>query len=227
MFFRNFRPLAAEACALRWNRRTDGLGGWLTRTAPPCASVRCVRPPAGCPRPSSTAGSAPPAVTATMCSATALSARGASFPELDNDPDRLQAPLIRRNGELVEVGWDERCEPRSTDCGNYYSQHRQDRRLPQWPNAHTVSGGLYSPQLQIAGPLKVRLVFSASTLGPDAQAGGVRMPLRQPFAFTVPDLDRTDHTVIIGANPLVVQRQCRHRRRFPRQAQGAAPRRVG
>ena len=33
--------------------------------------------------------------------------KGASFPELDNDPDRLDGPLIRRDGELVEVGWDE------------------------------------------------------------------------------------------------------------------------
>ena len=33
--------------------------------------------------------------------------KGASFAELDNDPDRLTAPLVRRDGELVETGWDE------------------------------------------------------------------------------------------------------------------------
>ena len=33
--------------------------------------------------------------------------KGASFPELDNDPDRLTAPLVRRDGELVETSWDE------------------------------------------------------------------------------------------------------------------------
>ena len=32
---------------------------------------------------------------------------GASFAELDNDPDRLRVPLVRRDGELVEAGWDE------------------------------------------------------------------------------------------------------------------------
>ena len=33
--------------------------------------------------------------------------KGASFAELDNDPDRLTAPLIRRNGVLTEATWDE------------------------------------------------------------------------------------------------------------------------
>ena len=33
--------------------------------------------------------------------------KGASLAELDNDPDRLQKPLVRRDGELVETSWDE------------------------------------------------------------------------------------------------------------------------
>ena len=32
--------------------------------------------------------------------------KGASFPELDNDPDRLDTPLVRRDGELVELAMD-------------------------------------------------------------------------------------------------------------------------
>ena len=31
--------------------------------------------------------------------------KGASFPELDNDPDRLDKPLVRRDGDLVETSW--------------------------------------------------------------------------------------------------------------------------
>ncbi|HKH51590.1 MAG TPA: molybdopterin-dependent oxidoreductase, partial [Mycobacterium sp.] len=33
--------------------------------------------------------------------------KGASFAELDNDPDRLAGPLVRRDGVLTEAGWDE------------------------------------------------------------------------------------------------------------------------
>src|SRR6201997_4069343 len=33
--------------------------------------------------------------------------KGASFGELDNDPDRLTRPLVRRDGVLTEATWDE------------------------------------------------------------------------------------------------------------------------
>ncbi|MBJ7386053.1 MAG: molybdopterin-binding oxidoreductase, partial [Mycolicibacterium sp.] len=33
--------------------------------------------------------------------------KGASFGQLDGDPDRLTAPMVRRDGELVEATWDE------------------------------------------------------------------------------------------------------------------------
>ena len=40
--------------------------------------------------------------------------KGASFAELDNDPDRLTRPLVRRNGQLTEATWDEACHRRTT-----------------------------------------------------------------------------------------------------------------
>lgn len=128
--------------------------------------------------------------------------KGASFAELDNDPDRLRVPLVRRDGELVEAGWDEAlraaveglqrvsADP-SAGIGVYVGN----------PNAHTVAGGLYAPPLIRA--LKTKLVFSASTLDQMPKQVACGYLFGNPFAFTVPDLDRTDHLVIIGANPLV------------------------
>lgn len=128
--------------------------------------------------------------------------KGASLAELDNDPDRLQAPLIRRDGRLVEAGWSEalaaavqglqraQAEP-GASVGVYLGN----------PNAHTVAGGLYAPQLVRA--LKTRQVFSASTLDQMPKHVACGYLFGNPLAFTIPDLDRTDHLVIIGANPLV------------------------
>ena len=128
--------------------------------------------------------------------------KGASYPELDNDPDRLQVPLVRRDGELVETSWDdalrtavEGLSRAAADAGAGIGVYLGN------PNAHTVSGGLYSPQLVRA--LKTRLVFSASTLDQMPKQVACGYLFGNPFAFTVPDLDRTDHLVIIGANPLV------------------------
>ena len=33
--------------------------------------------------------------------------KGSTLRQLHEDPDRLRRPLVRRDGELVEVGWDE------------------------------------------------------------------------------------------------------------------------
>lgn len=128
--------------------------------------------------------------------------KGASFAELDNDPDRLQAPLVRRDGELVEVGWDEALRVAAegltrvqADPGAAVGVYLGN------PNAHTVAGGLYAPQLVRA--LKTRQVFSASTLDQMPKHVACGYLFGNPLAFTIPDLDRTDHLVIIGANPLV------------------------
>lgn len=124
--------------------------------------------------------------------------KGASFAELDNDPDRLQAPLVRRDGELVAAGWDEALavaaeglRAAAGSVGVYLGN----------PNAHTVAGALYAPQVIRA--CKTRQVYSASTLDQMPKQVACGYLFGNPFAFTVPDIDRTDHLVVIGANPLV------------------------
>ena len=129
--------------------------------------------------------------------------KGASFAELDNDPDRLRAPLVRRGGELVEASWDEALRvaveglQRVTAAGGGASVgvYRGN------PNAHTIAGALYAPQVVRA--LKTRQVFSASTLDQMPKHVACGLLFGNPLAFTVPDVDRTDHLVVIGANPLV------------------------
>ena len=69
------------------------------------------------------------------------------------------------------------------------------------PNAHTVAGSLYPP-LIIRGS-GTRQVFSASTLDQMPKHVALGHMFGSPVAFTVPDLDRTDYLVVIGANPLV------------------------
>lgn len=129
--------------------------------------------------------------------------KGASFAELDNDPDRLARPLVRRDGVLTEATWDEAfaavaeglnaviAEHGGTSVGVYLGN----------PSAHTVAGALYPPVIIRA--LGTRQVFSASTLDQMPKHVALGLMFGSPVAFTVPDLDRTDYLVVIGANPLV------------------------
>ncbi len=129
--------------------------------------------------------------------------KGASFAELDNDPDRLQSPLVRRDGELVETTWAEAfaaaaeglqrviADTGSTSVAVYLGN----------PNAHTIAGSLYGPV--VIKSLGTRQVYSASTLDQMPKHVSCGYLYGNPVAFTVPDLDRTDYLVIIGGNPLV------------------------
>ncbi|BBX88924.1 molybdopterin-dependent oxidoreductase [Mycolicibacterium boenickei] len=129
--------------------------------------------------------------------------KGASFGELDNDPDRLTRPLIRRDGVLTEATWDEAYAVVTERLGAVIGEHGGTSVGVYLgnPNAHTIAGSLYAP-LIIRG-LGTRQVFSASTLDQMPKHVALGLMFGSPVAFTVPDLDRTDYLVIIGANPMV------------------------
>lgn len=129
--------------------------------------------------------------------------KGASFAELDNDPDRLTPPLVRRDGVLTEATWDEAYAVVAERLGAVIAAHGGAAVGVYLgnPNAHTVAGALYAP-LILKG-LGTRQVFSASTLDQMPKHVALGLMYGSPIAFTVPDLDRTDYLVIIGANPLV------------------------
>jgi anaerobic selenocysteine-containing dehydrogenase len=129
--------------------------------------------------------------------------KGASFPELDNDPDRLQVPLVRRDGVLREASWDEAFAAVADGLGAVL-RDTGGASVGMYlgnPNAHTVAGALYPPLIIRA--LGTRQVFTASTLDQMPKHVALGLMFGSPVAFTVPDLDRTDYLVIIGANPLV------------------------
>jgi len=129
--------------------------------------------------------------------------KGASFAELDNDPDRLSTPLVRRHGELTEATWDEAYAVIAERLGGVIKDHGATSVGVYLgnPNAHTIAGALYGPLIIRA--LKTRHVYSASTLDQMPKHVALGFMFGSPVAFTVPDLDRTDYLVIIGANPLV------------------------
>lgn len=129
--------------------------------------------------------------------------KGASFGELDNDPDRLAAPLVRRDGVLTEATWDEAFAAMADGLGATVRDHGGASVGVYLgnPNAHTVAGALYPPV--IVRGLGTRQVFSASTLDQMPKHVSLGLMFGSPIAFSVPDLDRTDYLVIIGANPLV------------------------
>lgn len=128
--------------------------------------------------------------------------KGAAFPALDSDPDRLRAPLVRVDGVLREATWEEAFDAVAAGLRpvvERYGPHAVGLVLGN-PNVHTMAGALYPPVL-LAG-LGTRSLFTASTLDQMPKHVSSGLLFGDANAIPVPDLDRTDHLLLIGANPL-------------------------
>ncbi|MFD4574366.1 molybdopterin-dependent oxidoreductase [Streptomyces sp. NPDC058417] len=128
--------------------------------------------------------------------------KGAAFGAVDGDPDRLRGPLVRRDGELREATWAEAFDAVAAGIRplvERYGPHAVGVVLGN-PNVHTMAGALYPPVL-LAG-LGTRSLFTASTVDQMPKHVSSGLLFGDANAIPVPDLDRTDHLLLIGANPL-------------------------
>ncbi|MFD5480288.1 molybdopterin oxidoreductase family protein [Streptomyces hawaiiensis] len=128
--------------------------------------------------------------------------KGASFGAVDSDPDRLRTPLVRRDGELREATWEEAFDAVAAGIRPVVERHGPNSVgvVLGNPNVHTMAGALYPPVL-LAG-LGTRSVFTASTVDQMPKHVSSGLLFGDANAIPVPDLDRTDHLLLIGANPL-------------------------
>ncbi|MFE1072401.1 molybdopterin oxidoreductase family protein [Streptomyces sp. NPDC058783] len=128
--------------------------------------------------------------------------KGASFGAVDSDPDRLRTPLVRRDGVLREATWEEAFDAVAAGVRpvvERYGPHSVGVVLGN-PNVHTMAGALYPNVL--LGALGTRSLFTASTLDQMPKHVSSGLLFGDANAIPVPDLDRTDHLLLIGANPL-------------------------
>lgn len=127
--------------------------------------------------------------------------KGSTLGRLRDDPDRLRRPLVRRDGVHVETGWDEAFAVIADRLSAVIDDHGRQAIAVYVgnPNAHAFANTLaVRPLIKAIG---TKNVFSASTVD--------QMPRQVACAYLfggglitpVPDIDRTDHLLMLGANP--------------------------
>ena len=139
-----------------------------------------------------------------MCSRAAfICPKAYGLKELHEDPDRLRAPLIRRGDELVEAGWDEAFEEIDRRLSPILAGHGKNAVAVYIgnPNAHNLSALVYGPVWLRA--LGTQNIYSASTVDQMPKQVSAGLMFGTMLSVPVPDVDRTDHLLILGANPLV------------------------
>ena len=128
--------------------------------------------------------------------------KGALLGDLDQDPDRLRTPLIRENDTWREASWPEAFAKVESALRPLVETHGADAVAAYLgnPNVHTMAGGLYiKPLLKALGS---RNVFSASTVDQMPKHVSCGLLFGRPGSIPVPDLERTDFLLMLGANPL-------------------------
>ncbi len=123
--------------------------------------------------------------------------------QLHEDPDRLTAPLVRRNGELVEATLDEAFEEIDRRLSPILAEHGRNAVAVYIgnPNAHNLSALLYGPAWLRA--LGTQNLYSASTLDQMPKQVSAGLMFGTMLSIPVPDVDRCEHLLLLGANPLV------------------------
>jgi len=127
--------------------------------------------------------------------------KGSTLKQLHEDPDRLRSPMLKRDGVHVAVSWDESREAVHAGLNGVIDRHGRSSLASYLgnPGAHSMSALLYNrPLLQALGSHNR---FSASTVDqmPKQIASGYLFGTGVSVA--VPDLDRTDYLLMLGANP--------------------------
>jgi anaerobic selenocysteine-containing dehydrogenase len=128
--------------------------------------------------------------------------KGNAILDLESDPDRLTTPM-RRVGERWEaIGWDEAFALAGARLADVQSQHGPAAVAAYLgnPNVHHFGHIAYLPALLKL--LRTPNLFSASSVDQWPHQYVNALMYGHQFLLPVPDLDRTDFLLMLGANPV-------------------------
>ncbi len=130
-----------------------------------------------------------------------LCPKGTAIRALDADPDRLRVPQIRVGDQWHDASWDAAFELIDENLSRIVAEHGPDALGVYLgnPTAHNLSGLLYNRVLLQAA--RTKNVFSASTVDQMPKQVSAGLMFGGALSIPVPDVDRTDYLLVLGANP--------------------------
>ena len=131
-----------------------------------------------------------------------LCPKAVALKDLHEDPDRLRTPLVRRDGVLVQASWEQAFAEVEQRLQPIIAAHGRNAVALAVGNpvAHKMGLLLYLPRLLKA--LGTHNVFSASTLDQMPKQLACGLMFGHWLSVAVPDIERCDFLLMLGANPL-------------------------
>ncbi|MRV71220.1 molybdopterin-dependent oxidoreductase [Duganella sp. FT92W] len=140
---------------------------------------------------------------ADVFSAGFLCPKAVSLKDLHEDGDRLRTPLIKRDGRFVDATWDEAYAEIARRLPPIIERDGRDAVATVLGNpvSHKMSLMLYFPRL--ARALGTKNMYSASSVDQVPKMLSCGLMYGGWLSVPVPDIDRSDYLLIVGANPMV------------------------
>ncbi len=128
--------------------------------------------------------------------------KGAILGEMYKDPDRLRRPLKKTDSGFVEIGWDEAFNIVGERLNGIRSQYGNDAIALYFgnPTVHNYGALMYAGAFKKA--IRTKNNFSATSMDQLPHHFASHFMFGSGMIMPIPDINRTDYMVIMGANPL-------------------------
>jgi anaerobic selenocysteine-containing dehydrogenase len=130
--------------------------------------------------------------------------KGVAIAGIQDDPDRLRRP-VRRNasGGFDEISWDEAFDLVASRLRAIRDQHGADAVGFYWGNPTGNNHGATLMMSSFTKALGTKNRFSAGSQDANPRIVASHALYGSSISIPIPDIDRTDYFLCIGANPLV------------------------
>lgn len=130
--------------------------------------------------------------------------KGIAIAEVHDDPDRVREPLRRTaRGTFAPIGWPEALDEAADGLRHVRDRHGADAVAIYWGNPVIHNHGALLVRTGLNKALATRNVYGAGSQDVSPRFAASYHLYGSSLAIPVPDVDRTDFLLCVGANPVV------------------------
>ena len=129
--------------------------------------------------------------------------KATALADLHEDPDRLREPVKRTAGGWKAISWDEAFDEVARGLRTVVRNYGKDSLAVYQGNPTAHSLGLLTYGQIFLRRLGTRNMYSATSADQLPHMLSSLLMLGEQAMFPIPDVDRTDYMLMMGANPLV------------------------
>ena len=130
--------------------------------------------------------------------------KGMAIAKVHDDPDRLRRPMRRVGHDHFEpIAWGEALDLAAAGLRGVLDRHGRDSVAAYWGNPVAHNHGALLLRRAVNRVLRTRNVYGAGSQDTSPRFATSFHLYGSSLSFPVPDLDRTDFFLCIGANPIV------------------------